>query len=106
MKTNYGTRPESVRVDRVGQGAIVRLRENIIDLSTAEYPQWQADEYTLETHYSATLESRVKADFDGWLQLAKQEIPARPTQDERLTTVEITQGEIFDTLATALGVTI
>jgi hypothetical protein len=72
QKTNYAAQPDNVKIERIGHNAVIRLRENIADMSTEENAQFEADEYTLEVPYASTLEKRIEDDYESWLNRAKQ----------------------------------
>ena len=94
QKTNYATRPDEIKIERVGHSAIVRFRENIIEYTDGETVWYEADEYTLDVPYNSTLEKRIDSK---WLDRAKQQdydntsATARAERDKRLASTDWTQ---------------
>ena len=72
QKTNYAVPPNAFEIERIGNNAVIRFRENITEHENGENTWFEADEYTLEVLFNITLESRVYADYESWLFRAKQ----------------------------------
>ena len=108
-KTEYAAQPEAYEIQRVGEKAFVRLRENIAELPATEIAtpgegeetqtvsaaRWEADEYTVECRWAENLQERVAGNTAAWLAKAKADAAAREeaqtiglTQEERLTSAE------------------
>ena len=91
-KTEFTERPSQFQVLRNGTLAIVRMRENIVQLEQREdgdAERWEADEYDLACRWTDNIESRISQNTEAWLLMAKEtDAMEKPTQDERLEAVE------------------
>lgn len=71
-KTLYDSVPSKyVVIPEDPASVTIKLRDNISELSLDEGTKYQADEYVLVLPFSSDIETKIEADFQGWLQWAK-----------------------------------
>lgn len=80
MRTNYDTQPEKIQIEEAADHAVVFLREKI----TKEDEGYSADEYYIITEKSKNLYKRVEANFDTWLERAKEEPEEKESTEDIL----------------------
>ena len=88
MKVNGSTAPSaSFVVVKAGEKAIITFYENaacsvVQDSDGAERLVWAWNEYAIERPYRETYAADIEANYDAWLQTAKQEEEERTPVDE------------------------
>ena len=75
----YSEQPNRVIVYTSGDKAIVEFPLNVSEVETEEGTMWLAEEvYAVKTANTPNLVERVEANYDKWLDLAKQPEPQAP----------------------------
>ena len=106
MKAESNIYPEKITIERYADKADIILTENVTAIIREEQTAYQYDSYRVTVTDRANLETSIAENFEQWLALAKNEPVKIPTLPDRVATVENTQDEMVDVLATALGVVI
>ena len=79
MQTNdvyYSQRPGKFAVSRNDGKALIEFPVNVSEVETEDGTQWKAETvYSVETMDHAGLEERVEANYDAWLDRAKEVEP-------------------------------
>lgn len=86
MRVSSATKPESVKIITVGDRAIIRFAENVIEEKREEETLFVYDEYQIETKNRAMLKISVEKNFEAWLVRAKQveaDVLAAEIRDKR-----------------------
>ena len=75
----YSEQPDRVIVYTSGDKAIIEFPINVSEVEVEESTNWLAEEvYSIKTTNTANLAERVEANYDAWLDLAKQPEPQSP----------------------------
>ena len=72
MRVSSATHPELVKIITVGDRAIIRFAENVIEEKREEDTLFSYDEYQIETKNRTMLKISIEKNFEDWLARAKQ----------------------------------
>lgn len=72
MRVSSATHPELVKIITVGDRAIIRFAENVIEEKREEDTLFSYDEYQIETKNRSMLKISVEKNYEAWLVKAKQ----------------------------------
>lgn len=69
----YTEEPSRFIINRHGSNALVEFPANVQKVESEDKTEWLAGTvYSISTKYTANLADRIEADFDLWLEAAKQ----------------------------------
>lgn len=72
----YSSQPNRVIVNAAGKKAVIEFPIGVTEIETEEGKSWLAETvYSVETMATPNLETRVEANYDAWLELAKKPEP-------------------------------
>ena len=76
----YSERPKQFLITSMGTKAVVEFPLDVTEIEAEETVQYLADKvYSLTTKNTADLEARIQANYDEWLEKAKEPEPQNVT---------------------------
>ena len=98
MKSESTTSPKKITIEHYEGKADIIFTENVTEIIREETTAYQYDSYRVTVTDRANLETSVADNFEQWLSFVKNDPVKQPTIDERVSTVEITTGDILTVL--------
>lgn len=88
MKVESGTMPQSFKITKIGNEAIIEFAENVEERLFEKAIVFVYDSYALKTKFTPTLERRVAERYDLWMKKAKngETASVEPTENDLLKT--------------------
>ena len=79
----YGEQPDSVIVTERGGKAVIEFPTNVSEIEKEDGTQYNAETvYYVVTSATPNLKARVEAEFEAWLELAKEAVSQPATLDD------------------------
>ena len=88
MKVESGTIPQSFKITKIGNEAIIEFAENVEEVPFEKTVKFVYDSYVLKTKFTLTLERRIAERYDLWMGKAKngETASVEPTENDLLKT--------------------